>query len=302
MLPLIYFLIGFFTVPYLVPQKGYEQDFNVKPFEESSFFNRDGLMVHYREWNKDADKTIVLISGFGGSTYSWRHVIPDLASEGYRVIAMDPPPFGYSSKLPGLNHSVTYNAGLAWSLLNELNVESCVLTGHSMGGAIVAAMADTLPERVEYVVYVDGGAFTKAADVPLFRLDAMHRWAEIIGHYMLFREEVFNDITESAFGREPTEEEVEQILKPFLFRNSAASVADLAASGDDRTLTGAYKRIPSLVIWGTEDKWINENIGARFHRKLENSKLIMIEGAGHCPMETDTQEFKAHYLKFINGE
>lgn len=301
MLPLIYFLFGFLTIPYLIPLKGEVQDFSKKPFPESRFYERNGLKVHFREWNKESNRTVVLISGFGGSTYSWRNLLPDLEKNGYHVIAVDPPPFGYSSKEPGYNHSVTYNGSLTWGLLKSTQTDSCILVGHSMGGAIVAAMADTLPGNVKAAVYIDGGNFTKSVEIRLFRFPPLQRWAEIIGHYCLFDEDRFSSIIRSAFGREPEEEEVRQILKPFLYRNSAASVLDVAASADTRELDGKFRDIPSLVIWGDKDTWLNQKFGERFYSKLCCARIKIINGSGHCPMETNYPEFREHFFTYLDS-
>src|SRR5688572_23523049 len=75
---------------------------SLRPFEEirrkelGDRFLRVGDQHEHVEM-AGAGRPLVLVHGFGGSTYSWRLVMPRLA-ESFRVIAVDLNGFGYTQR------------------------------------------------------------------------------------------------------------------------------------------------------------------------------------------------------------
>ena len=124
-----------------------------KPFFNSKFIEIDKMMLHYRIWpasgSADTLPWVFMVHGMGGSTWSWEKNAPFLSAEGYNVVAVDVPPFGYSSKNPDFNQSADSRARLFWDFLERIHPGSVWnLVGHSMGGGIVQAMAIINPDKV----------------------------------------------------------------------------------------------------------------------------------------------------------
>jgi len=44
-------------------------------------------------------------------------------------------------------------------------------------------------------------------------------------------------------------------------------------------------RVPTLLMWGSEDEWVPMDILAQFERDIPGSQTIVYEGVGHMPME-----------------
>jgi pimeloyl-ACP methyl ester carboxylesterase len=57
-------------------------------------------------------------------------------------------------------------------------------------------------------------------------------------------------------------------------------------------------RIPTLVLWGTADKLIDESYGRAFCAAIPGAKFERIEGAGHFPHLERPKPFAAHALAF----
>lgn len=152
---LVLFTIASFT-PYLIPIKLYEVNSD-NPFEDSKFININNTKIHYRTKtpdNIDIAKKVLMVHGLGGSTYSWRNNVETLRSNGYLVVVVDLPGFGYSDKSKGINHSQKNRSVLLWSLLKDIDESlssevkdmDWILVGHSMGGGTVAAMTMEKPD------------------------------------------------------------------------------------------------------------------------------------------------------------
>src|SRR5947209_18481706 len=81
----------------------------------------NGLRLHYVEAGDPAGPLVVLLHGFPGFWYCWRHQIPALAAAGFRVVAPDLRGYGLSDKPPSvcdyaMPHLVADVTGLAGHL------------------------------------------------------------------------------------------------------------------------------------------------------------------------------------------
>ncbi len=134
----------------------------------------DGVGLHYVEQAPPvggSTPAIVMIHGFGGNTYSYRHQISDLAQD-YRCVAIDLKGFGYSERPAGGDYSLTEQARLVLGALDALGIDKATVIGQSMGGEVAMRMATMAPERVERLVLaasVPGRKLPIAPRLPLMR-------------------------------------------------------------------------------------------------------------------------------------
>ncbi len=112
---------------------------------------------------------LLLIHGFGASTYTWRHVAPALA-ETHRVIAVDLKGFGQSDKPFDDRYSVFDQAELLAQLIEEKDLRDLTLVGHSFGGGIALLLAlevdQRLKGRIARLVLLDSIAYPQ--NIPVF--------------------------------------------------------------------------------------------------------------------------------------
>jgi pimeloyl-ACP methyl ester carboxylesterase len=98
-----------------------------------------------REWGT-GDRVAVLIHGLMADSRCWWRVGPELASRGYRVVAVDLPGHGRSPR------DESYPIELfAESVLESVPAEPEVAIGHSLGGLTLAVAVERLrPRRAIY--------------------------------------------------------------------------------------------------------------------------------------------------------
>jgi pimeloyl-ACP methyl ester carboxylesterase len=89
---------------------------------------------------------LVLLHGLGATKSSWLPTVPELARR-YRVVAVDLPGFGSSSKPIG-PYNAPWFSNHVFRLLDELGYERTLVAGNSMGGRISIEMAMHAPDRV----------------------------------------------------------------------------------------------------------------------------------------------------------
>jgi pimeloyl-ACP methyl ester carboxylesterase len=86
--------------------------------------------------------TLVCLHGIGSGAASWLHVARALAPQ-VRVIAWDAPGYGSSSPLAASAPRAADYAARLGELLQALDIQRCVLVGHSLGALVAGAAADT---------------------------------------------------------------------------------------------------------------------------------------------------------------
>src|SRR3982750_1431533 len=78
---------------------------------------------------------VVLLHGFGESGAIWNKQ-DDVLQKHAKLIIPDLPGSGNSAMLEGENVSIEDYADCVNALLNEEQIETCIMLGHSMGGYI----------------------------------------------------------------------------------------------------------------------------------------------------------------------
>src|SRR5687767_5170572 len=114
------------------------------------------LKVFVQEAGPATGSPVLLVHGTGAWGEIWRETMTALAVNGFRAIAIDVPPFGFSGKPPGASaYSPDKQAGRIAAALDALGVANVVLVGHSVGGRPAVETALRIPDRVSRLVLVD---------------------------------------------------------------------------------------------------------------------------------------------------
>jgi pimeloyl-ACP methyl ester carboxylesterase len=125
------------------------------------------------------------------------------------------------------------------------------------------------------------------------------KWVETF----YFNEKKFAEVLSTAYGRKPTAMEVQGYLQPLLLPNTADAVfGGYAKQWSNDTRPEQIAEIPSVIIWGAQDKWIKPEVGKTLAKKLPKADFLLVDGAGHCPLETHFQiVLPAIQTKFSNS-
>jgi pimeloyl-ACP methyl ester carboxylesterase len=57
--------------------------------------------------------------------------------------------------------------------------------------------------------------------------------------------------------------------------------------------------LPKLIIWGAKDQWV-PIMSATDYLSKPNTQQLIIEDAGHCPMETHPEKVNTTITDFIS--
>ena len=100
---------------------------------ERKTYDYHGVKINYYESGQG--QPILLLHGFGASSYSWRFLGPSLA-ENHRVIMIDLKGYGLSDRPRDQKYSVSDQADIVADFIRQQDSQEMVLIGHSMGGMV----------------------------------------------------------------------------------------------------------------------------------------------------------------------
>jgi pimeloyl-ACP methyl ester carboxylesterase/putative sterol carrier protein len=233
---------------------------------------------------------VLLLHGLGANKLSWLPLLGPLA-ERYRVIAMDLPGHGESTKRRG-DYTPAHFGAVVRQALDELGVERVALIGNSLGGRIALEVSATAPDRVAALVLM-GPAL---AGLPFpFIAKFLHVIPTEIGAVPLpMRRRMVARTIRSLFAvpeRLPDnayEAGADEFIR--VYRSGRARTALLSSvRGLVRDRPGAFwervreNRAPTLVLWGEEDRLVPIRLGQRLAEEMPACRLEVLPGVGHVP-------------------
>ncbi|MGA5894816.1 alpha/beta fold hydrolase [Streptomyces venetus] len=220
---------------------------------------------------------LVLVHGHPFDRTMWAPQL-DTFSTARRVIAPDLRGYGASPTVP----AVTDFSGFARdieALLDELEVESCVLAGLSMGGQIVMDCYRLFPDRVRGLVLADT---FPAAETPegVRTRDTMAD--RLLGEGMRgYADEVLERMV-APYAPDEVKAHVHRMMTATAPEGAAAALRARARRPDYRDLLTRVS-VPALVVVGADDDFTPVSDARAMHAALPDSALLVVEGAAHMP-------------------
>lgn len=271
--------------------------------EYSKFIEIDGLQVHYRDEGKGFP--IVLLHGTASSLHTWDDWAKEL-TKNYRVIRMDLPAFGITGPNKNADYSITAYTTFLHQFLMKINVDRFYLAGNSLGGNIAWNYAAEHPEKIKKLILVDAsGLPTNKPQPAIFKLAK----TPILSSLFLYVTPKFfiKKNMKEVYGDENkiTNALITRYHKMALRVGNRQAFIDRAKTDfklGAKVNLDKFKSIktPTLLIWGAKDSWIPLNNGKRMNLLLVNSKLVVLENAGHVPMEENPAESLGILKSFLN--
>lgn len=306
---IIVLLIMIWIAPYLFPLSRAASEGVTRPFENSYVFEN---ALHYRIWSPKTDQIkgkILMVHGLGGSTYSFGANAPFLADNGYLVIAVDLPGFGYSERGTDINHAQQHRAEILWDLLETVDqtlitdakYQDWHLAGHSMGGGTVGAMAAIAPKRTKSLTLIAGALSQREQGTSwLLEIPPVGRALQVLLENIFINEKRIGDLLASAYGRPLNATEVTGYLAPLQVKGTARGLLNFVQTSENMPLFELLNyQGPTLALWGEKDTWVPLQEIERIRAYVPELEVVIISGAAHCPMETHPEVFNQDFLMFL---
>jgi pimeloyl-ACP methyl ester carboxylesterase len=233
----------------------------------------------YYEAQGDGDP-LLLVAGIGQDHNTWGFMAPGLSSR-FRLIMPDNRGVGQTD-MPDMAYTVERMASDMLGLLDELEIQSAHVVGHSLGAAIAFEMGRGHPDRVRKVVMMSG--LYPGPQVVMPSAEAMALLTDRSGEPQDLVERGVRVATAPGF-KERRPELFEMLVQAGLNRTQPPKIYERqsAAGGlylQADHLTEGFEP-PLLLIYGEHDAVAPPANGERIQEKLPQADLTLIPEAGH---------------------
>lgn len=293
-------IIGALAFLYGAPQTATELAIRAERFvaglERRQLTLPSGLTYVYLEGGEG--EPMVLLHGFGANKDNFTRVARDLTDH-YRVIAPDHIGFGESSKPADAAYDSGAQAARLHSFMNQLQLGPVHLGGSSMGGHIAMAYAAEHPDRVKSLWLLNPGGVWSAPP------GEMRRQLKETGKHPLLAptEADFRRVFDFVMSQPPF------VPDPMLDVMAQERIANHALEkkiypqleSDPIEPRARTIQVPTLIVWGEEDRALNPKAGPLLADIMPNARLIMMPEIGHLPMLEAPGQVVQDYREFLQG-
>lgn len=248
----------------------------------------------YRETG--AGYPVMLVHGMGSDQTIWGSFIP-LLKKNYQVITMDLRGHGESSKPPGPYSMELFSEDIN-QLLDSLNIDKAHFIGHSMGGAVLLALALKNPEKIHSLTLISTFSYVDSQTQEVFM--------KIL---KILLDKGYNAFFDTCLNLTNSPEFIEKNRKFLsIIRDMKAKNISIPALKD--TIDACLKvnfsdsinriKIPTLIIAGKNDVFIPPYHSEKIRNSVPNSKLKIIDNAVHNMLVEHPEETYFIINEYLN--
>ena len=286
---------------------------------ESVRFDANGLEIHALAAGPHDGPLVLLLHGFPELSRSWRHQLSALARAGYRAVAPDQRGYGRTTRR-GPYDIETLSADVA-AMLNALGAEQAVIVGHDWGGGVAWAFAGLYPHRVRALVIANCpppqvlarslrrslSQLRKSSYMLFFQLPVLpERTLTADGSKAVGRALVGGSYIKTAF------DEAELRIYQDAFSEPGAATAALnwyramvRHPGATRKLDQTRVSAPTLIIWGTRDRFLGQELVspealARVMASDHSAEMRLLPDAGHFVQNEAPDAFNDSLISWLH--
>ena len=252
------------------------------------FIEGAGLKIHLLRGGHG--RPLVLLHSVEGNL-GWPAAYRELA-ERYEVYAPTHPGFGRSERPDWLETIADLAHFYLW-FLQELNLDQVSLAGHFLGGWLAAEIAIRCPHVLDRLILIDAAGIKprrgEITDIFLHGPEETRRLAFVDPGRVPEYSEIFDrELTPEAKEVEAQNQEMAARLcwKPYMHNRSLPYLLPRL-------------RVPTLVVWGREDKIVPLECGERYGEAIPGARLAALDQCGHFPQLEKPGEFTRAVVEFL---
>ncbi len=266
--------------------------------EQSRFITIDGLSIHYRDEGKGFP--LVLLHPSPSSLHTFDRLTEKLAKQ-FRVIRLDLPGYGLTGPNATGDYSLQWYMRFFDSFLTALHVDSCHLAGNSFGGRLACEYAYENPGRVKKLVLIAASGYPVKEDGVLAMKMARTPLLQPIVRYVTPRFFIAMNLKEVFGARYNAPAETVDRYYDFMLRAGNRDTFISMSNREAEDISGHIKslRLPTLILWGSDDSIIPPRHAELFHQDIPGSRVIVYDGVGHIPQEVVPEKVATDIGKFL---
>ncbi|MBD2452547.1 alpha/beta fold hydrolase [Nostoc sp. FACHB-87] len=267
----------------------------------------DSLEWFYREAEPIGQSDllpVILLHGIVSQSYSWRNILPALASQGTRAIAPDWIGYGFSSMPEKRDFAYTPDAFLTAleKFIQTIKLERFSLVVQGFLGSVGLQYALRHPEQIANIAILNAPISTDAK-LP-WKIKQMG--FPLAGEIMTQDPLLVDRTLEGGSRYRIEDKDLDVYRRPFLKTSAAgrgllSTIRNLQLPQATAEITSGFQKWeqPILIQWGMIDPWLSVDIAQKFSDSVPNAELIKLNNVGHYAQEHYYQTILEDLLPFI---
>lgn len=272
--------------------------------------------IHVQEWGRDNDPILMLVHGTGAWSGTWVSNVDALVKGGWRVVALDLPPFGYSERPANRDYSRNAQARRIVAAIESYGSAKIVLLGHSFGGGPAAEAAMQAPEKISHLVLLDAAIGLREDNEPCLAPTGLV--ASLMQSRGLRTSIVASTATQpllTAYFLKQFVARKEAVSasrtaiyqQPFRATNFSEGLGDWAeqfAQSCEVSMSGSPAgwrnlTVPTSLVWGDQDAITPLAQAQRLNQLVPSARLTILPGVGHIPQIEDIAQFNSRVVQLL---
>lgn len=226
---------------------------------------------------------VILLHGLFGALSNWDSTFPHLEKFCRPLALQFPIISGHRSEV-----KVKALSLFTEKLIRKRNLQPAILCGNSLGGHVALRLCLASPQMVDCLILSGtSGLYEHSVDSLPVRPD----------------KRFIKDHMERVFYNQEfvTEKAIDEIYGIISKRMNVLNIIHAARSAKKDNLLNLLKEInvPTLLLWGEDDKVTTMDVAQMFHKHIRNSKLVTIKDCGHAPMIEHPRWFADQVETFV---
>ncbi|MGI0065802.1 MAG: alpha/beta fold hydrolase [Nitrosotalea sp.] len=250
--------------------------------------------IRYLEDGSQSDHNLILLHGLGGYAERWSNLMPYLNKK-YHIFAPDIIGYGQSDK-PSVDYTPEFFIKFVFDFIETLGIKKTLMIGTSLGGQIAAECASTQNLAIEKIILISPAGIMKKSTPTLdaYTMAALYPNKDSVKNAYQMMVGPGMQVSETSIERF-----VNNMSRPNAKMVFLSTLLGLKNSPD---IFDKLQKInvPTLVIWGNDDKLIPFEYSQQFVSFIKNCEFTPMEGCGHSPYVEDPEKLSDIIIKFFS--
>ncbi len=276
-----------------------------KPFDNSFFFEKGDYTIHYRLTSHEGELKgrIVMLHGFGQSSFSWQNMSAQMSSMGYDCYAVDLPDFGYSSRENENTEHIDRENVVEDFMLSIAPAEEWIVAGHSMGGGVAINIAEDIDIKSLILICPAptaalpdfAGRIVTSKPMELLMNFVLEKLTKLD---FLMRIVVFAATQNKEYTKNY---DLSSVTAPLQQKGTGAGLCCMLKHVRVTELDKTDKiNCPVLIFNAEKDIILRKGMKEQVIKALPKARLYEVEEAGHICLEDHAEKIAAVTYNFLN--